>query len=72
MSTEHSANITTWKTQSFRRENVPSATLSTINSTPNALRKNLGLCCEKPVTNCLIYGMAKRLVSTNYCLTYKL
>ena len=68
---EHSGKIMTRKPQSYRTENGPSATLPTTNSTPNALRKNLGLCCEKPVTNCLMHGMAERLISTNYCLTYK-
>lgn len=40
------------------RVTCPSAILSTINSTETNLGASPGLNCEKPATNCLLYGAA--------------
>jgi hypothetical protein len=50
----HSGIILTWQNWRTRRKICPSATLPTANPTWT----DLGLHCERPVTNCLSHGMA--------------
>jgi hypothetical protein len=50
----HSGIILTWQNWRTRRKICPSATLSTANPTWT----DLGLRCERPVTNCLSHGTA--------------
>jgi hypothetical protein len=48
--------ILTEKTKGLGEKSVP-VVLSTRNPTCTDIDVNLSLCCEKPVTNCLNYGM---------------
>jgi hypothetical protein len=42
-----------------RRKTCPSATLTSANPTWTDSGMNMGLCCERPVTNCLSHSIAK-------------
>ena len=64
--------ILTAKSRSSRRKTSATVTISTTNSTWTGPRSNLGLCCERPSTDCMVgfldFEATTRLLSwATYC-----
>jgi hypothetical protein len=54
----------TVETEVLREKKSVSATLSTTNPTLTGLRSTLGICDERPVTNCWSYGRNVKYITS--------